>query len=90
MTESTIDNLVIRQRDKDRLIQAGLDLLELESRDAASAFPTLQQNGTRLDLTYIAGAADIRLDRFASWQDRAGYVAQLLREIRAGLDPIIT
>ena len=75
------DAALSRRLDRDRIIVAALDSLESESHDKG--------------LSYLAGAANIPLERFpgdtrfADSQHRADYIRELLAEIRAELSPLV-
>ena len=77
------DAVLSRRLDRERIIAAALDSLESDSLDRAG------------DLSYLAGAANIPLERFpgdtrfADSQHRADYIRELLAEIRAELSPLV-
>ena len=71
-----------RRIDRDRIIRAALDSLESESirkpERIVVSYP---------DYSYIAGCAEIPLGH--GEPNRADYVAELLAEIRAELNPLV-
>ena len=73
-----------RRLDIDRILQSALDSLESEATDGAMRLP--QRGG---HLTYIGNAAGIHVTRFADYQDRANYIAELLTDIREGFSPVV-
>ena len=70
-----------RRTDKDRIIQAALDTLTVDSLDKSI--------GIDGPADYIAGAANIPVTQFIDYADRGEYIRELLAEIRAGLSPVV-
>jgi len=70
-----------RARDKARIIGVALDLLEQSAVDATKGY-------TAPAYSFIAGSADISVDRFSNDYDaRANYIRALLADIRSNLLP---
>ena len=65
--------------DSARILSVALDVFEQMARDCSIGFSTGH-------LAFIAGSADIRPDRFASYDARDTYIARLLAELRATLN----
>ena len=76
-----------RRLDRDRIIRAALDTLETVALDTRVSGNVIER-ASGVALNYIAGCADIPLDRFVDGFERAIYVAELLSTIRAELSPL--
>ena len=76
-----------RRQDKDRIVQAALDTLEVCAIDNG-----ISTGIPRAGLAnYIAGAADIPIaERGHTVENRVAYILELLADIRAELSPVVT
>ena len=84
------DNARNRRIDRDRIIRAALDSLESEASDRAILECSSLECSRSVDpvnYSYIAGCAEIPLGH--GEPNRADYVAELLAEIRAELNPLV-